>query len=173
MFGIDTFSVCRLHPLVVHVAVVLVPLAALALIAVGWRKHGARLYMLPIVLMALGRRRQLRCWLLRPAKASRSTIRESGPGRRAACRLRRSPAAGRNAPRSLRSCSPWRRSASGPSTSGASVSSSSLDPEGGLRGQLDRRAVRGTDDRYRRPLGRRRWSGRTWATTCTPSSRCH
>ncbi len=53
MFGIDTIFGIPLHPLVVHVAVVLVPLAALALIAVGWRKEWRKVYMLPIVLMAL------------------------------------------------------------------------------------------------------------------------
>lgn len=43
-----------LHPLVVHVAVVLVPLSALALIAVGWNKAWRHAYYPPIMLLALG-----------------------------------------------------------------------------------------------------------------------
>jgi hypothetical protein len=42
------------HPLVVHMAVVLVPLAALSLIAVGWNKAWRHTYYLPITLLALG-----------------------------------------------------------------------------------------------------------------------
>ena len=42
------------HPLMVHVAVVLVPLAALALIAVGWNRTWRHQYYLPITLVALG-----------------------------------------------------------------------------------------------------------------------
>ena len=53
MFGIDTIFGIPLHPLVVHVAVVMVPLAAFAFIAAGWRKEWRKTYMLPIVLMAL------------------------------------------------------------------------------------------------------------------------
>lgn len=41
------------HPLLVHGAVVLVPLAALALIAVGWNRAWRRPYYLPIMLMAI------------------------------------------------------------------------------------------------------------------------
>ena len=41
------------HPLVVHGAVVLVPLAAVALIAMGWREAWRRAYMLPITLVAV------------------------------------------------------------------------------------------------------------------------
>jgi len=41
------------HPLMVHVAVVLVPLAALALIAVGWNRAWRRRYYLPIMLVAV------------------------------------------------------------------------------------------------------------------------
>ena len=37
------------HPLVVHAAVVLVPLSALALIATGWREAWRRAYYLPIL----------------------------------------------------------------------------------------------------------------------------
>jgi hypothetical protein len=47
MFGLPT------HPLVVHAAVVLVPLAAFALIAVGWNERGRRRYYLPIMLVSL------------------------------------------------------------------------------------------------------------------------
>ena len=42
------------HPLMVHAAVVLVPLAALALIAVGWNRAWRHQYYLPITLVALG-----------------------------------------------------------------------------------------------------------------------
>jgi hypothetical protein len=48
IFGLPT------HPLVVHMAVVLVPLAALSLIAVGWNKAWRHAYYLPITLLALG-----------------------------------------------------------------------------------------------------------------------
>jgi hypothetical protein len=41
------------HPLLVHAAVVLVPLAALALIATGWNDAWRRVYYLPIALMAV------------------------------------------------------------------------------------------------------------------------
>lgn len=41
------------HPLVVHAAVVLVPLAALALIAVGWNERWRHRYYLPIMLVSL------------------------------------------------------------------------------------------------------------------------
>jgi len=41
------------HPLVVHVAVILVPLAAIALIAVGWNATWRRRYYLPIALVAI------------------------------------------------------------------------------------------------------------------------
>jgi hypothetical protein len=41
------------HPLVVHAAVVLVPLAAFALIAVGWNAKWRRRYYLPIMLVSL------------------------------------------------------------------------------------------------------------------------
>lgn len=41
------------HPLVVHAAVVLVPLAALALIATGWRESWRRAYYLPILGLAV------------------------------------------------------------------------------------------------------------------------
>jgi hypothetical protein len=41
------------HPLLVHAAVVLVPLAALALIGVGWNRAWRRPYYLPITLLAI------------------------------------------------------------------------------------------------------------------------
>lgn len=41
------------HPLLVHGAVVLVPLAAVAYIATGWRDAWRRAYLLPITLVAL------------------------------------------------------------------------------------------------------------------------
>lgn len=40
------------HPLVVHGAVVLVPLAAIALVGVGWRKEWRKQYALPVALIA-------------------------------------------------------------------------------------------------------------------------
>jgi uncharacterized membrane protein len=42
-----------LHPLVVHLAVVLVPLAALALIATGWRESWRRVAALPVAVTAV------------------------------------------------------------------------------------------------------------------------
>ena len=48
VFGLPT------HPLVVHFAVVLVPLAAISLVAVGWNKAWRHTYYLPISLLALG-----------------------------------------------------------------------------------------------------------------------
>ena len=41
------------HPLMVHMAVVLVPLAALALIAVGWNRAWRHQYYMPIMLVAI------------------------------------------------------------------------------------------------------------------------
>ncbi len=41
------------HPLLVHAAVVLVPLSALALISIGWRDAWRRMYLLPITLLAI------------------------------------------------------------------------------------------------------------------------
>lgn len=41
------------HPLLVHAAVVLVPLAALGLVAVGWRETWRRVYYLPLALIAI------------------------------------------------------------------------------------------------------------------------
>lgn len=42
------------HALIVHAVVVLVPLAALALMAVGWRAPWRQVYTLPIALLAVG-----------------------------------------------------------------------------------------------------------------------
>jgi hypothetical protein len=41
------------HPLVVHLAVILVPMAGLALIAVGWRREWRRRYYLPVMLVSI------------------------------------------------------------------------------------------------------------------------
>ena len=41
------------HPLLVHAAVVLVPLAAIAFIAVGWRESWRRAYYFPVTLLAI------------------------------------------------------------------------------------------------------------------------
>ncbi len=53
MLGVDTIFGLPLHPLVVHVAVVLVPLAAVALIVLGWRTDWRHQYALPIAILAL------------------------------------------------------------------------------------------------------------------------
>ena len=52
--GINNVFGLPAHPLLVHAAVVLVPLAALALIAVGWNDAWRRAYYLPIALLAAG-----------------------------------------------------------------------------------------------------------------------
>jgi uncharacterized membrane protein len=54
MLGLDSIDGIPLHPLVVHAAVVLVPLAALALIALGWKADWRRQYAFPIAVLALG-----------------------------------------------------------------------------------------------------------------------
>jgi hypothetical protein len=41
------------HPLIVHVAVILVPLAAIGLVATGWRADWRRHYSLPVALLAV------------------------------------------------------------------------------------------------------------------------
>jgi hypothetical protein len=41
------------HPFLVHAAVIFVPLAAVALIATGWKEAWRRVYYLPIALMAI------------------------------------------------------------------------------------------------------------------------
>jgi len=53
LLAFDTVFGIPSHPLVVHAAVVLVPLAALALVATGWRAAWRRIYYLPITLMAV------------------------------------------------------------------------------------------------------------------------
>jgi hypothetical protein len=53
VLGIDTVFGLPVHPLVVHVAVVLVPLAAIALIALCWNAEWRRQYALPIAVLAL------------------------------------------------------------------------------------------------------------------------
>jgi uncharacterized membrane protein len=52
--GIDSISGIPLHPLVVHVAVVLVPLAAIGLMALGWKSEWRRQYALPLAILAIG-----------------------------------------------------------------------------------------------------------------------
>jgi len=49
----DTVFGLPSHPLVVHLAVVLVPLAAAALIAVGWNEAWRTVYYFPIALLSL------------------------------------------------------------------------------------------------------------------------
>ena len=41
------------HALVVHLAVIIVPLAAVAFIATGWRAHWRRAYSLPVAILAV------------------------------------------------------------------------------------------------------------------------
>ncbi|MCB9482719.1 MAG: hypothetical protein H6675_01805 [Dehalococcoidia bacterium] len=60
------------HPLVVHGAVVLVPLAAVALIAIGWRKDWRKHYSLPVALIAWAGG-SWRRWPPAPAKRSSTT----------------------------------------------------------------------------------------------------
>jgi hypothetical protein len=48
LFGIPA------HPLMVHAAVVLVPLAGVALVAVGWNRAWRHQYYLPVTLVAIG-----------------------------------------------------------------------------------------------------------------------
>ncbi len=50
---IDSLFGLPAHPLLVHAAVVLVPLAALALVTTGWRATWRRPYALPVLLLAL------------------------------------------------------------------------------------------------------------------------
>ncbi len=51
---ISTIFGLPLHPLVVHAAVVLVPLSAAAFLAVGWNRRWRQAYYLPVTLLALG-----------------------------------------------------------------------------------------------------------------------
>lgn len=53
LLAFDTVFGIPSHPLVVHAAVVLVPLAALAFVATGWRAAWRQIYYLPITLMAV------------------------------------------------------------------------------------------------------------------------
>ena len=52
MFLLSEILDLPVHALVVHVAVIMVPIAAAALIATGWRKDWRRHYSLPIALFA-------------------------------------------------------------------------------------------------------------------------
>jgi Predicted membrane protein (DUF2231) len=54
VLGVNSIFGVPLHPLVVHAAVVLVPLAALALISLEWKSDWRRHYALPIALLAIG-----------------------------------------------------------------------------------------------------------------------
>jgi hypothetical protein len=53
MLGIDTVLGLPVHVLIVHFAVVLVPLGALALLAAGWKQEWRKRYLLPIALVAI------------------------------------------------------------------------------------------------------------------------
>ncbi len=53
MLGIDNVLGLPVHILIVHFAVVLVPLGALGLLAVGWRPDWRKRYLLPVALIAL------------------------------------------------------------------------------------------------------------------------
>lgn len=53
MLGIDELAGLPLHVLVVHLAVTLVPFAAVSLIATGWNADWRRKYALPIALLAI------------------------------------------------------------------------------------------------------------------------
>jgi uncharacterized membrane protein len=53
MFGIDEIAGLPVHALVVHFAVVLVPLAAIALIATGWKTDWRKRYALAIAVIAI------------------------------------------------------------------------------------------------------------------------
>jgi len=53
MFGIDRIAGLPIHVLVVHFAVVLVPLAVIALIATGWNADWRKKYALPVALLAI------------------------------------------------------------------------------------------------------------------------
>lgn len=53
LFAISSISGVPAHPLLVHAAVVLVPVAAVALIATGWRSNWRRDYAAPVAVLAL------------------------------------------------------------------------------------------------------------------------
>lgn len=79
------------HPLLVHAAVVLVPLAALALVAVGWKEAWRRVYYLPVALIAMAGAGS--AFL---AKQSGETLASAYPGRAAICTTTRSRATWRS-----------------------------------------------------------------------------
>lgn len=54
MLGVSSVFGVPLHPLVVHAAVVLVPLSAVAMIVLCWKSDWRRRYGLPIALLAIG-----------------------------------------------------------------------------------------------------------------------
>jgi hypothetical protein len=53
LFGIDKLAGLPLHVLIVHFAVVLVPLAAIGLIATGWKAEWRKKYALAIAVLAV------------------------------------------------------------------------------------------------------------------------
>lgn len=53
MFLISSIAGLPAHPLVVHGAVILVPLAVLALVATGWKESWQKQYGLPVMLLAV------------------------------------------------------------------------------------------------------------------------
>lgn len=53
MFLLSSLLGLPAHPLVVHAAVILVPLAVLAFVATGWRRSWRQHYSLPVALIAL------------------------------------------------------------------------------------------------------------------------
>jgi uncharacterized membrane protein len=53
LFGVEKVAGLPVHVLIVHFAVVLVPLAAIALIATGWKAEWRRRYALAVALMAI------------------------------------------------------------------------------------------------------------------------
>jgi len=53
LFGIDTLAGLPLHVLIVHFAVVLVPVGAIGLIATGWKTEWRKKYALTVALVAI------------------------------------------------------------------------------------------------------------------------
>jgi hypothetical protein len=54
LLGVSSLFGVPLHPLVVHAAVVLVPLSVIGLVASGWHPQWRRHYALPVALLAVG-----------------------------------------------------------------------------------------------------------------------
>ena len=53
MFALGSLAGLPAHPLLVHAAVVLVPLAAIALLVTGWHRSWRRSYAVPVALLAI------------------------------------------------------------------------------------------------------------------------